>query len=114
MELWDPGMADFVFQITQDNLPALQIDLAETIVAALKLDMEASKIELDAPLFNDGLGLDSIDALEIAVSISERYRVQLRSDDPNNKRIFASLRSLAEHIAAHLPGPADAAAAAQS
>lgn len=107
-------MAEFAFQSTQDHLPALQMDLAETIVSALKLDMKASEIEADAPLFNDGLGLDSIDALEIAVCVSERYRVQLRSDDPNNKRIFASLRSLAEHIAAHLPRPANAAAAAQS
>jgi acyl carrier protein len=46
------------------------------------------------------LGLDSIDALEIAVVVSERYKVQLRSDDPDNKRIFASLRHLARHIAA--------------
>ena len=104
-------MAEFFSKSMHCNVPELQMDLAHTIVAALKLEMDPSEIEPDAPLFNEGLGLDSIDALEIAVCVSERYRVQLRSDDPNNKRIFASLRSLAEHIAAHLPRPADSAAA---
>ncbi len=95
-------MADFAFNASNGDIAALQTDLAQTIVTALKLEMSAAEIDPDAPLFVEGLGLDSIDALEIAVSVSERYRVQLRSDDPNNKRIFASLRSLAEHIAAHL------------
>ncbi|UPY37594.1 phosphopantetheine-binding protein [Sediminicoccus sp. KRV36] len=93
------------------NVSELQLDLAQAIVTALKLEMDATDIAPDAPLFNEGLGLDSIDALEIAVCVSERYRVQLRSDDPDNKRIFASLRSLAVHIAAHLPRPADSATA---
>ena len=96
-------MAGPSFKSPQDNFQDLQMDLARTIVTTLRLDIEPSQIEPDAPLFNDGLGLDSIDALEIAVCVSERYRVQLRSDDPNNIRIFASLRSLAEHIAAQLP-----------
>ena len=103
-------MAHFAFESTQDDVLALQMDLAETIVSALKLDMKASDIEPDAPLFSDGLGLDSIDALEIEVCVSERYKVQLLSDDPDNKRIFASLRSLAAHIAAQLPRRADAPA----
>src|SRR5260370_10818837 len=106
-------MAGLGFKSPQDNLQDLQADLARTIVATLRLDIEPSQIEPDAPLFNDGLGLDSIDALEIALCVSERYRVQLRSDDPNNKRIFASLRNLAEHIAAHLPPPADPASVAK-
>lgn len=83
----------------------LQADVARLIVSALKLEMNPEDIDPDAPLFNDGLGLDSIDALEIAVVVSERYSVQLRSDDANNKRIFASLRSLAQHIAAHRSAP---------
>jgi acyl carrier protein len=103
-------MADFAFDASNGDIAELQADLAQTIVTALKLEMAAGEIDPEAPLFVEGLGLDSIDALEIAVSVSERYRVQLRSDDPNNKRIFASLRSLAEHIAAHLPRSADAAA----
>jgi acyl carrier protein len=49
-------------------------------------------------LFNTGLGLDSIDALELAMAISKKYGFQLRSDDPDNERIFSSLRALAEHI----------------
>jgi len=49
-------------------------------------------------LFNGGLGLDSIDALELSMVISKKYGFQLRSDDPDNERIFSSLRTLAEHI----------------
>ena len=103
-------MAELGFDAGNGDITELQADLARTIVAALKLEMAADEIDPEAPLFGEGLGLDSIDALEIGVSVSERYRVQLRSDDPDNKRIFSSLRSLAEHIAAHLPRPADTAA----
>jgi acyl carrier protein len=61
-------------------------------------------IDPEAPLFGSGLGLDSIDALEIALEISKRYGFQLRSDDEENRRIFASLRALAEHIQRHRKG----------
>lgn len=104
-------MAELAFNASNSDIATLQADLAQTIVTALKLEIAAAEIDPEAPLFDEGLGLDSIDALEIAVSVSERYRVQLRSDDPNNKRIFTSLRSLAEHIAAHLPRSADTASA---
>jgi acyl carrier protein len=77
-------------------------ELAELIVTALNLEGVApSDIDPQAPLFKTGLGLDSIDALELALEISKRYGFQLRSDDENNIRIFSSLRSLAEHIAQH-------------
>jgi acyl carrier protein len=77
-------------------------ELAELIVTALNLEgVTAADIEPGAPLFKTGLGLDSIDALELALEISKRYGFQLRSDDENNIRIFSSLRSLAEHIARH-------------
>jgi acyl carrier protein len=73
--------------------------LAELIVAAVNLeDVPPADIDPEAPLFGDGLGLDSIDALEIALEISKRYNVQLRADDEENRRIFASLRALAAHI----------------
>lgn len=73
--------------------------LAELIVAAVNLeDVRPSDIDPDAPLFGEGLGLDSIDALEIALEISKRYGVQLRADDEENRRIFASLRALAAHV----------------
>ena len=77
-------------------------ELAEIIVSALNLEGVApAQIDPEAPLFKTGLGLDSIDALELALEISKRYGFQLRSDDENNIRIFSSLRSLAGHIAQH-------------
>ena len=77
-------------------------ELAELIVSALNLEGVApAEIEPEAPLFKTGLGLDSIDALELALEISKRYGFQLRSDDENNIRIFSSLRSLAGHIQQH-------------
>jgi acyl carrier protein len=77
-------------------------ELAELIVSALNLEGVApAEIDPEAPLFKTGLGLDSIDALELALEISKRYGFQLRSDDENNIRIFSSLRSLAGHIQQH-------------
>ncbi|HEX4970490.1 MAG TPA: phosphopantetheine-binding protein [Steroidobacteraceae bacterium] len=77
-------------------------ELAELIVSALNLEGVApAEIDPQAPLFKTGLGLDSIDALELALEISKRYGFQLRSDDENNIRIFSSLRSLAGHIQQH-------------
>jgi acyl carrier protein len=70
------------------------------MVNALGLDVEAADIDPDAPLYGDGLGLDSIDILEIALVISKKYGVQLRADDADNQRIFSSLRRLADHLAA--------------
>lgn len=77
-------------------------ELAGLIVTAVNLEGVAPEdIDPEAPLFGSGLGLDSIDALEIALEISKRYGFQLRSDDEENRRIFASLRSLSEHIQAN-------------
>lgn len=74
-------------------------ELADLIVESLNLEgVEAAGIDPDAPLFGDGLGLDSIDALELALAVSKRYGFQLRSDNPDNRQIFASLRALAAHI----------------
>ena len=77
----------------------IEKELAELFVRALNLEVAASAIDPLAPLFNDGLGLDSIDVLEIALEISHQYGFQLRSDDENNQKIFQSLRSLAAHVA---------------
>lgn len=77
---------------------SIEGEVAKLIVEALNLEVTAEEIEPEAPLFGEGLGLDSIDALEIALAISKRYGFQLRSDDERNHRIFASLRSLAAHI----------------
>ena len=78
----------------------LERELADMLVEVLHLEVSAGDIEPEAPLYGDqGLGLDSIDILEIAVAISKKYGFKLRSDDPDNDRIFASLRALAAHIA---------------
>lgn len=86
--------------ISPEVIDALLPEVAELIISALNLDMAASEIEPDAPLFDEGLGLDSIDILELALVISKRYGFQLRSDNEDNIRIFTSMRSLAAHIAA--------------
>jgi acyl carrier protein len=78
----------------------LERELADMLVEVLHLVMAASDIDPTGPLYGDqGLGLDSIDILEIAVAISKKYGFKLRSDDPDNDRIFGSLRALAAHIA---------------
>ena len=80
---------------------ATERELAEMLVEALNLDVAATDIEPEDALFGDGLGLDSIDALEIAMEVSRNYGIQLRSDDPDNARIFASLRALATYVDEH-------------
>ena len=82
---------------------AKEADLARLIVKTLNLEMAADAIEPETPLFEDGLGLDSIDILEIALAISQTHGVQLRSDDANNAAIFRSLRSLNDHIEQRRP-----------
>ena len=78
---------------------AAERELAQLLVECLNLeDVEAGAIDPEAPLFNTGLGLDSIDALELALAISKRYGFQLRSDNDENRRIFASLRTLSAHV----------------
>jgi len=79
----------------------LQRELAGLLVDALNLDIGAESIDPEAPLYGEGLGLDSIDILEVALVVSQRYGFQLRSDDDENVRIFKSLASLADHVAAH-------------
>ena len=78
-----------------------QREVAALLVEALNLEIAPESIDPQAPLYGEGLGLDSIDILEVALVVSQRYGFQLRSDDEDNVRIFASLASLADHIAAH-------------
>ena len=80
---------------------ALESELARLIVSALTLEVAPDEIDPAAPLFGEGLGLDSIDALELSLAIGKSYGVQLRSDDARNHQIFASLRNLAAHVEAH-------------
>ena len=79
---------------------ALEAEVARLIVTVLHLENKPEEIDPAAPLFGEGLGLDSIDALELALAISREYGVELKSDDERNRRIFASLRALAAHIGA--------------
>ncbi|QYZ67880.1 MAG: acyl carrier protein [Gammaproteobacteria bacterium (ex Lamellibrachia satsuma)] len=76
----------------------MENEVATLIIDTLNLRVDPSSIDPQAPLFNEGLGLDSIDALELAMSISKKYGFQLRSNDENNTNIFASLSSLSKHI----------------
>lgn len=83
------------------ELTPLELEVGQLIIDTLNMeDIAVADIEVEAPLFREGLGLDSIDALELALAISRQYGFQLRSDEENNARIFSSLRALAAHIAA--------------
>lgn len=78
---------------------AAEHELAVLIVDALNLEtVDPSRIEPNAALFGGDLGLDSIDVLEIALAVSKRYGLQLRSDHPDNQRIFSSLHALSEYV----------------
>jgi acyl carrier protein len=79
-------------------MSAAERELADLIVETLNLDIAAAEIDPAAPLYREGLGLDSIDILEIALAVSKTYGFQLRSDDNDNVRIFSSLRNLSEHV----------------
>lgn len=84
--------------MTASTAEGLEHELAQLIVTALHLEIAPDEIDPAAPLFGEGLGLDSIDALELALSISRTYGLELKSDDDRNRRIFGSLRDLARHI----------------
>jgi len=72
--------------------------MAKLIVQTLTLKIEPMQIQPEEPLFGDGLGLDSIDALELSLAISQTYGYEIRSDDPEAVATFASLRSLCQSI----------------
>ncbi|MDP1659145.1 MAG: phosphopantetheine-binding protein [Methylotenera sp.] len=84
-----------------ENNSTLQLEVAELMVNALNLDTTAAEIAPDAPLYGEGLGLDSIDILEVALVISKRYGLQLKADSEDNHRIFSSLRNLTDYVATH-------------
>ena len=89
--------------MTSATLPQLtaEAELASLIISTLNLDTDPAQIDPDASLYGDGLGLDSIDMLEISLVVAQRYGVKLRADDENNQSIFRSLRSLSEYIQAN-------------
>jgi acyl carrier protein len=76
-------------------------ELASLVVESLNLEgVDPEQIDPDAPIFGEGLALDSLDMLELSLAIQQRYGVKLMADDPNNEEIFSSLRSLAAHVGA--------------
>lgn len=79
--------------------PALVREIADLIVSALNLEIDAAEIDPNAPLYGEGLGLDSIDILEIALVASKRYGFRLKEEDRDNMSMFSSLNNLALHIA---------------
>ena len=86
---------------TNADADALSAEVAGLIVQALNLEVSPAQIAPDQPLYGEGLGLDSIDILEIALVVSKKYGVQLRADSGKNTRIFGSLRQLVDYIIAH-------------
>ena len=81
------------------DLTELECEVGELLIESLNLeDILLKDIDPEAALFNEGLGLDSIDALELAMVLTVKYGFQLRSDDPDNVRYFSSLRALAKHV----------------
>ena len=86
--------ADFAIEQTP-----LEHELAVLLVQSLNLEVAPAEIVPSAPLYGEGLGLDSIDILEVALEVSRKYGFQLRSDDERNQQIFESLRTLATHVA---------------
>lgn len=76
----------------------MEVEVATLIVDALNLEVSPRDIQPGEPLFYDGLGLDSIDALELALEISRKYGFELKAEDEENQKIFATLKNLTEHI----------------
>jgi acyl carrier protein len=87
--------------LNSDGATAVERELATLIIAALRLAISVDDFDAAAPLYGEPLGLDSIDMLEIALAVSKRYGFEIRSEDVENERIFASLRDLARHVEAH-------------
>jgi acyl carrier protein len=94
----EPAMKE---TLSKNALTAEELKLAQLIVSSLNLETQAAEIDPTAPLYGEGMGLDSIDILEVALAVSKAYGVRLRSDDEQNRKIFTSLRSLNEHIQQH-------------
>jgi acyl carrier protein len=98
-------MSDKVSPLREPASPAdtaaLTAEVAGLIVEALNLEVAPADIDPGQPLYGEGLGLDSIDILEIALVVSKQYGVQLRADSEENVRIFGSLRQLVDYITAH-------------
>ena len=85
--------------VSSETVDALWPVVVALIIEALNMELEPGEVDPDGPLYGDGMGLDSIDMLEISLVISKRYGFQMRSDNEDNEKIFASPRALAAYIA---------------
>ncbi len=83
---------------TADALTAFEKEVAQLIVVSLNLETQPDDLNPDQPLFGEGLGLDSIDALELSLAISQTYGLKIRSSDDNIEELFSSLRALSRYI----------------
>ena len=94
-----PNSLDPVPMNGREADPALMREIAGLIVTALNLEVSADDIDPKAPLYKEGLGLDSIDILEVALVVSKKYGFKLKEDDQENVKVFRSLQDLAAHVA---------------
>ena len=83
------------------DIKTLEVELKELIVQTLRLeDVQPADINAQDALFYDGLGLDSLDALELGVAISKKYGIKLANDPEENRKVFASVNAMAQFILA--------------
>jgi acyl carrier protein len=87
--------------VVSEALKQEEAKLARLIIDTLNLELDLGDLEPETPLYGEGMGLDSIDILEVALAVSQQYGVTLHADDENNTEIFASIRSLSEYIQGH-------------
>jgi len=79
---------------------ALELEIKDLIITTMSLeDIKADDIDSTAPLFNEGLGLDSIDALELGLALQKRYGITLAADSEETRKHFASVKTLSAFIA---------------
>ena len=81
-----------------EKLSPEELDLARLIVTTLGMDLDPTALDPRMPLYGDGMGLDSIDILEISLAISKSYGFRVSADDSDNARVFSSLRNLNEYV----------------
>jgi acyl carrier protein len=87
--------------VVSEALNQEESKLARLIIDTLNLELDLGDLEPETLLYGEGMGLDSIDILEVALAVSQQYGVTLHADDENNTEIFASIRSLSEYIQDH-------------
>src|SRR3984893_10214212 len=93
--------ASLLVQTSAPDPGAMEREIAGLLVQALNLDIDPCDISPEAPLYGEGLGLDSIDILEVALVVSKRYGIQLRADSQEDGEIFRSLRHFGRYVTAH-------------